>query len=132
MSDVEGNKQRAGEFLRLMSAGEAGALGDMLSDNLEYWVAGSMPMSGTHTKATLTGMMGGITGLFPDGLKVRPDAMVAEGNKVAVEASGGGKTASGKTYANRYHFLFEFDGSGKVTKLREYMDTGHAAEIFAG
>jgi uncharacterized protein len=132
MASTEKNVAAAKEFLEAMGDRNVGLMGDLLSDDLEYWVAGNMAMSGIHTKPALLEMVPNVGEFFPEGLRVYPTETTAEGNRVALEATGGGKTATGKTYDNRYHFLFEFDGSGKIAKLREYMDTGHAAEIFAG
>lgn len=131
MADLEKNKALAKDFLAAMSARDSDKLMDLLADDLEYWVPGTLPLSGTHGKEQLRGMMGGVGDFFPEGLKVRPVSTIAEGNRVAVEAEGGGKTVTGKVYDNRYHFLFEFDEAGKISKLREYMDTGHAADIFS-
>lgn len=130
MANLEENKALAKEFLKVMGDGDADTLMTFLSDDLEYWVAGNLPMSGTHTKQALKDMMAGVGGFFPGGLRLQPVSTIAEGNSVALEAAGGGETVTGKKYDNRYHFLFEIE-NGKITKLREYMDTGHAAEIFA-
>jgi ketosteroid isomerase-like protein len=55
----------------------------------------------------------------------------AEGDRIALECEGDGRTATGKSYRNRYLFLFEFR-DGKVTSIREYMDTAYAAATFGG
>jgi ketosteroid isomerase-like protein len=54
--------------------------------------------------------------------------MVAEGEKVAVEATSKGKHISGQTYSNNYHFLFEFR-EGKLLRLKEYLDTERITDI---
>jgi len=131
VSDQEQNKALAKRFLDVMGTGDADTLMTLLSDDLEYWVAGSLPISGTHTKQELNQMLRGVGGLFPDGLKLNATSAIAEGNRVALEAVGGGPTSTGRVYANRYHFLFEFE-NGKISKLREYMDTAHAGDIFGG
>jgi hypothetical protein len=62
-------------------------------------------------------------------LRIVPLSMIAEGDRVAVEAESFAELTNGKVYNNRYHFFFEL-ADGKVTKVREYMDTAHAREIF--
>jgi ketosteroid isomerase-like protein len=57
--------------------------------------------------------------------------MIAEGNKVAVEASSEGEHVSGLTYSNDYHFLFEFN-DGKLLRLKEYMDTEQVTDVLCG
>jgi ketosteroid isomerase-like protein len=132
MSESGQNTEKAKKFLAAMSDRNVDVMDDLLADDLEYWVAGNISLSGIHTKSALLAMVPGVGQFFPDGLRVYPTEATAEGRRVALEATGGGKTAAGKVYDNRYHFLFEFDDAGKIAKLREYMDTGHAAEIFAG
>ena len=55
--------------------------------------------------------------------------MIAEGNKVAAEAVFDGVVQSGKVYLNYYHWLIEFR-EGKIARLKEYMDTLHAKDVF--
>ena len=57
--------------------------------------------------------------------------MVAEGEKVAVEATCEGEHVSGQTYSNEYHFLFQFR-DGKLVKLKEYMDTELVTDVLCG
>ena len=125
------NKKIVLEYLRLLSAGNVDSLMSLLSDDFEQWVPGNMPASGTHSKAVFREMLIGAGGMFPNGLIVTPTSLISEGDLVAVEAKGGGRTRDGRTYANTYHYLFEIK-NGKITKVREYMDTKHAAEIFGG
>lgn len=54
----------------------------------------------------------------------------AEANRVAVEAAGEFRFYDGRDYNNRYHYLFEFDGS-LIVRACEYMDTALARSIFA-
>jgi ketosteroid isomerase-like protein len=59
------------------------------------------------------------------------DAMTAEGERVAVEAKSEGVHTSGARYHNRYHFLLVVR-DGRITELKEYLDTEHAREVLAG
>lgn len=130
MPTVEKNKEIAGKFFSNISSGDMDALIGLLSDDVSYWVAGSGSLSGMHDKAAIEKLMPQFSQLFPDGMKLNPLAMTAEGDRVAVEAKGGGKTGSGKAYANRYHFLFEINDAGKIKTVNEYMDTAHVIEVF--
>ena len=49
-------------------------------------------------------------------------------DRVAVEAECLGEHVSGKTYAQRYHFLFVIR-DGKIHEMREYFDTMHANDV---
>jgi ketosteroid isomerase-like protein len=69
--------------------------------------------------------------LFPQGLRFDIQAMTAEGDRVAVEATSEGEHISGQTYTNEYHFLFEFR-DGKLLRLKEYMDTEMVTDVLCG
>ncbi|MEZ7996386.1 MAG: nuclear transport factor 2 family protein, partial [Halioglobus sp.] len=69
--------------------------------------------------------------VFPNGLTFTILNMVGEGDKVAVEATSVGEHISGQTYSNEYHFLFEFQ-SGKLIRLKEYMDTERVTDVLCG
>lgn len=73
----------------------------------------------------------GIFDVFPNGIEFTIKDMVAEGNKVAVEASSSGEHVSGQTYANQYHFLFEII-DGKLKSLKEYLDTEVVTDVLCG
>ena len=55
--------------------------------------------------------------------------MIAEGERVAVEATGFVELTDGRTYSPQYHFLVTVR-DGKVFEVREYMDTQHAKDTF--
>ena len=67
--------------------------------------------------------------LFPNGAEFTVSGMVAEGDKVAVEANMTAVTAMGTNYDNHYHFLFTI-ADGKILRMKEYMDTYHAKITF--
>ena len=89
---------------------------------------GATLISGTTEYADLTAAIASIVDVFPKGLRFTIRGMVAEGEKVAVEASSEGEHTSGQTYSNDYHFLFEFD-KGLLIKLTEYMDTEQVTDV---
>lgn len=130
MSITQMNVSRAKAILEAMSQGDVSRVEALTSDELEYWVAGRMSLSGCRDKAQLAAAMPNFAPFFPNGLRMSVTGTTAEAQRVAVEAASHGTTVDGKTYENCYHYLFEFDHSGKIVKLREYMDTAHAADIF--
>lgn len=52
-----------------------------------------------------------------------------EGDRVAVEMESFGKKSDETIYNNMYHFLVTLSG-GKITALKEYMDTYHVKKVF--
>jgi uncharacterized protein len=92
---------------------------------------GNTLISGVFSREQIAASAGGIFDVFPKGLTFTPVSMVGEGDRVAVEATSEGEHISGQTYANEYHFLFEFRG-GKLLRLKEYMDTERVTEVLCG
>ena len=125
------NKQLVRKFFEEFSAGKIEDALAMLADGATWWVAGSFPLSGTMTKAEFLELSNQLGPMMPNGLRLTPTAFTAEGDRVAVEATSYAKMASGKTYNNEYHFLFEVRG-GQIQALREYFDTMHANDVFCG
>ena len=56
------------------------------------------------------------------------DRILVDGEHAAVEAVGNGKLHNGNTYANVYHFAVDTKG-GRVSAIREYMDSFHVATV---
>jgi ketosteroid isomerase-like protein len=128
---TEVNKKVVLSFLEHFSAGNVDAALALMADDVTYWVAGKpdkFALVGTKTKAQLTELFGGIGAVMPNGLRVTPKGLTAEGDRVAVEAESYDETATGKIYNNLYHLLFEVH-HGKIQVVREYLDTMHAKEM---
>lgn len=131
---AEENKKLVLGLFEDMSAGNVKATVDALADNATWWLAGNpkeFPLAGTMTKADFTKLFSGIGEAMPKGLKITPKGVTAEGNRVAVEAESYGELANGKIYNNFYHFMVECE-NGKITAVREYLDTIHANDVLVG
>lgn len=127
-SDLEANKQIAAEFIAALSSGDAQRILDLYTNDATIWTSGSLPFSGTHPREAVVALCEGLLGAFPEGLTFEVGAMTAEGDRVAIEAEGHGRHASGRTYDQKYHFLVVIRG-GKVAHMKEYFDTEHAREV---
>lgn len=126
------NKQLVTEFVEAMRTSDVEKLQTMITDNFSWWINGKpayLQTAGEHDKDFFIGFFGGGSDLFPDGAEFVVTGMVAEGDKVAAEATMTAKTAMGTLYDNDYHFLFTFE-NGKVARMKEYMDTYHAKTTF--
>jgi uncharacterized protein len=60
--------------------------------------------------------------LFPDGAQFDFTKVVAEGDTVVFEQRMRATAINGRSYDNRYCWIFEMDGT-RVRRIREYMDT---------
>ena len=131
MSTAATNKAIVDQFFEALNAGDIAAVVNTYADDGYVQTMGGTLISGQTGKAQIATFAGGIFEVFPGGLKFTVHDMVAEGNKVAVEAESEGEHVSGQTYNNEYHFLFEFR-DGKLIKLKEYMDTELGTDVLCG
>lgn len=122
------NKQVVSEFFEHFSAGEIDEAFSRVSDDVSWWVPGDLPFSGTKSKSEYLQVVGAIQQGFPGGLQLDATAMIAEGNRVAVEVASYGEHTNGKTYTNKYHFLMTLE-KGKIVDVKEYMDTLHLYQL---
>lgn len=130
-NDLEANKAVVKKFLAVFSTGNVAAILDGLEDDATWWVSGKLPgLSGTYTKADLGPLLKGATALYTTGaLRITPLEMIAEGDRVAVEAESYAALVDGRVYNNLYHFVFTIR-NGKIARVKEYMDTYHANATF--
>jgi ketosteroid isomerase-like protein len=131
MSTPEQNIASANNFAKVFSTGDVEQILDTLHPEATYWVSGGIDgMSGSYNKDGLGALLSGVTSVYENGaLEITPTAAIAQGDKVAVEATSHAKLKNGRVYQNQYHFLFEFR-DGKILSVKEYMDTKHAYDIF--
>lgn len=127
----EQNKAIVTRFFEAMNSGDVDFIVDSYAEDGCLQTMGGTLISGTYTKEQVTASAGSIFEVFPQGLEFIANSMIAEGDKVAVEAVSTGQHVSGQTYSNEYHFLFEFR-DGKLLKLKEYMDTERVTDVLCG
>lgn len=124
----ESNKAVVRDYFAKFSAGKVDEALAMMSDDCTWWIAGKFELSGTKTKAEMAELLKGMGDTIPNGLAITIKGLTAEGDRVAVEAESYGELVNGKVYNNEYHFMIEMSG-GKISAVREYLDTIHAKEI---
>lgn len=128
MEPADSNKTRVIKFLDDLNHGRVDAAIAAYAEDGSVETMGETLISGVTDYPGIPAAIRGILDVFPEGISFTIKSMVAEGEKVAVEASSQGEHVSGKTYSNDYHFLFEFR-DGKLLRLREYMDTERVTEV---
>lgn len=132
MTRSEQLKQTVEHFFDAMADADAERIVSFYAEDGECWTSGNTLISGTLNREQILAGAKAVLDVFPDKLAFFIDGMVAEGNKVAVEARSDGMHISGKRYQNRYHFLFEFRDDGKLQRLKEYMDTEAVSDVLCG
>ena len=131
MDNSEANKAIVRQFFDAMNQGDVDFIVKTYAEDGCLQTMGGTLISGTFTRDQIAASAGGIFEVFPQGLQFTLNSMIAEGDKVAVEAQSEGAHISGKTYNNEYHFLFEFR-DGKLLRLKEYMDTEPVTDVLCG
>ena len=116
------------QFFDALNAGDAETIANSYTPDGSIQTMGNTLISGVFNREQILQSAAGIFDVFPKGLTFTVLGMVAEGNKVAVEATSEGEHVSGQIYTNEYHFLFEFRGD-KVLRLKEYMDTEQVTDV---
>jgi ketosteroid isomerase-like protein len=125
---IEENKKVVAGFFEAMNSGNGAAVMNALADSATWWVAGNFPLSGTKTKAQFGELVGGLGAKIDGAMRLTALGLTAEGDRVAVEAESHAKMKNGKTYQNKYHFLFQVR-DGKIQAVKEYLDTTHANDV---
>lgn len=130
MNTNEQNKQTVQQFLEVFSSGNVEKTMAMMTEDATWWVAGTMPISGTYDKAAFRQLLSGVAeGCKGGAIKITPKAMTAEGERVAVEAESlAHLNSDGRKYNNFYHFLF-LVRDGKIAGAKEYLDTMHTNAV---
>lgn len=131
MSKEQENKARVEAFFNCLSRGDVDGFVAMYHPQGSLWTSGNTLISGDFSIEQIAAAGAAIFDAFPEGLVFSVHSMIAEGEKVAVEAQSAGMHSSGQAYSNLYHFLFEFR-DGKVWRLKEYMDTERVTDILCG
>jgi ketosteroid isomerase-like protein len=128
MSDHDSNKATVTRFFDALNKGDVDTIVNTYAQDGCVQTMGGTLISGIFSREQVAASAGSIFDVFPAGLTFTVLDQVAEGNKVAVEATSSGEHISGQTYSNEYHFLFEFR-DGKLLKLKEYMDTEQVTDV---
>ena len=129
--ELSKQKEAATTFLRAIDKLDTAVLGSLVADNVEFEMMGRLPgVQPIRGKDKfLANMPKILTSMFPNGLNMKVVTVVAEGPHVAIQAESDTVAGNGKSYANRYHFYFLFDGE-RIAQVREYNDVNLVRETF--
>lgn len=83
-----GVKAVVADFLAAFSRGDVEAVVNRMTEDATWWVSGTIQgMSGTYARLELATLLEGVKQVYKQGaLQIAPLSMIAEGDKVAVEA----------------------------------------------
>lgn len=124
---TEENKRLAAEFLGRFSSNDVAGVLDAMTDDVTWRLPGkpgALPVAGVQNKEQIGRVFKNMAARLKNGLAMTVKGMVAEGDRVAVEAESLGELQNGRIYNQEYHFLMVFRG-GQISEVREYLDTQH-------
>ena len=129
---IEQNKKVASELFDRFNENDIDGVLNMLADDATWWLPGKpgqIPLVGTQSKEQIARVFQNMGGRLKDGLKMTVKGLVAEGDKVAVEVESYGELKNGRVYNQEYHFLITIR-DGKISEVREYLDTQHVLSVW--
>ena len=125
----EDNKRVVRDYFKAVEANDLNGLGQLTTDDFTFWVAPTSISSGTYTKENWLQLVSGVFSDLAGPMTQQPDILTAEDDRVSVTAIGSIPFKNGKVYSSHYHYLF-FLRDGKISEVKEYLDTYHVGEIF--
>lgn len=129
-SKLERNKATANAFMTALSTLDIPALAGMMAPDFKIVTTGSSVLSGVTTIDKLPALTEKLKAKLPNGVEVTILDLLADGDRVAVEARGKATTSAGKPYNQQYLFLFDIK-DGKISVMTEYLDTKLLHETFS-
>ncbi|MDH6198494.1 ketosteroid isomerase-like protein [Mycobacterium frederiksbergense] len=118
-------------LLNAMGRMDLGAIEGLLTDDVEWWLAGDLAVSGRHVgrEAVLRDFLAAAAGMFePGSLAFEVTHLWAHSGTVVAEYVGTARSRRGDAYRNHYCVVFTCR-AGQVSAVREYLDTEHVARV---
>lgn len=123
MSAIE-NKQLMEQIFSELSQGNSRPFVERLADDVRWTVMGTTPWSKTYhgKQAVLTDLLGELRARLADRYRATAQLMIAEGDRVVVQARGQATSKSGIPYNNEYCFIYRITDE-LIHEVTEYLDT---------
>jgi ketosteroid isomerase-like protein len=124
---AKGQAQASTEIVRkaidALNRGDAAAFIGSFSDDLEFHMPGSTPVSGyTRGLAEFTQLVEKVAGYLEVMITLKVTNFISCGEWVVTESVGHGVTKKGQDYNNTYCHLWQVR-NGRIVKFTEYNDT---------
>jgi len=116
------------KFMDVFSRGDVAGVMDMMAADGTWWVAGTMPISGTYSREEFGALLSKVSETCKGPIVLIPHEFTIQGDRAAVETESKAETLSGRVYNNLYHFLFVLRDD-KILRVKEYLDTMHTNAV---
>jgi uncharacterized protein len=126
------NKRLVTDLFARMRASDLSGLMELLTEDATWLIPGKpdrIPTAGSLDKAGFRQLLERMQARSETNLNITIRNLVAEGDQVACEAESSVDLKNGRKYRQQYHIAFECR-SGKIAKVREYLDTQHVHDIW--
>ena len=127
-----GNKEIAAELFARFSRSDIPGVLSLMTDDVVWRIPGKpelSPAAGDYGKERIGRLFNRMLSQLESGLQMTVLGSVAEGDTVAVEVESSGDLKNGRRYRQQYHFAIVFQ-DGKIARVREYLDTQHAFDVW--
>ena len=125
------SKEIVEDVVDAVTHGDAEKLLRNLADDVTWTFFGSHRFAGTFKgkDELMSGLFAVIGEVLEDGIKIHVNSIVANENRVVVEAKGQARSKAGLDYNNDYCLVFDVV-AGKVQHVREYLDSELVTRVF--
>jgi ketosteroid isomerase-like protein len=128
---LDQRKQRAIRFLENFNAADPDVFEALITEDFRFEIVSAIsdfpPIAGRANFAATE--CATLKRLFPDGLKLRLETVIAEGDFVVATGDADTIAMNGRRYRQRYSFFLRFAGD-LIAEGREYNDTNLVREVF--
>ena len=134
MNTTREAKEIVRRYIDASNEGDRATIAASFTDDATFTIWGEMPVSGTTVgkQSIMEEFLPAARTLFQPGtLHLQVDRILADGDHVIAEVKAHGKSAAGELYENEYCMVFEMR-DGRISALREYMDTAYAQRVLCG
>ncbi|MFB7721472.1 nuclear transport factor 2 family protein [Nocardia sp. NPDC056100] len=123
MNTLENKEFIRGVFAQL-AQGNTRALSEAMADDCRWTFPGNWSWAGTWEPKTqvLHGLLRPLMTQFADGYRMEADFVLADEDRVVVQARGYGTTTRGEAYPQTYCLILRM-ADGRITEIIEHCDT---------
>jgi hypothetical protein len=128
---TETNERLVRDMFAALSRGDVDGFLGAIADDVVWKIEGTTQFSSTFEgKADVVArLLGPLGAALESGIALTADEVVAAGDRVVVRGRGKARTKTGKPYENSYCWWYRI-ADGKVTEVREYLDTALVVATF--
>ena len=126
------NKQTVRRVMDALARSDHQPLLDLMANDVRWRWMGTGDWAKTFEGKTqvVENLFGAVDETLADTGRTEVHSLIAEGDCVAVEHSGLNQTPDGRSYNNNYCWVLTLR-DGRITEVREYMDTQLVTETFS-